>query len=213
MGRFKRRPKNPRRMMKSFQLSAVSGLLRRRFAPPTPQPDNTPFSLEGKAAHRVLVLDEQYASGARHVALDFFSRRLLRRDIVPVLDLMAGQIDPEHGALAGRAIDENVAARLLHDAVDRGEAEPGPLAHTLCREERLEDLLLDLERHAVACVLDLDQYILAERQALALEPLAFTLPDIARADRQQAAVRHCVARIHGEVNHPLVELRGIGLHV
>jgi hypothetical protein len=50
------------------------------------------------------------------------------------------QVDGEAGALADLRIGEDEAARLLDDAVDGREAEPGALAHFLGGEEGLEDL-------------------------------------------------------------------------
>ena len=69
------------------------------------------------------------------------------------------------------AVGEDVAAGLLDDAVDGGEAEPGAAADLLGGEERLEDLLHHLGRHAGAGVAHLDQHIFAGRH-VALAELA-----------------------------------------
>src|SRR3546814_4427574 len=49
------------------------------------------------------------------------------------------QVDREGGALPHGAVDEDVAAGLLHDAIDGGEAEAGAGADLLGREEGIED--------------------------------------------------------------------------
>ena len=126
---------------------------------------------------------------------------------------MARQVDAEGRALADLAVGEDVAARLLDDAVDGGQAEAGALADILGGEERLEDLGHDLGRHAGAGVLDLDQHVLAGRHAVAGELQALALGDVARADGERAAVGHGVAGVDGEVDDHLLELRLVGLDV
>ena len=66
--------------------------------------------------------------------------------------VMARQEDGESGALARRALDRDVPAALLHDAVDRGQAEAGALAGLLGGEEGLEDPRLRRHVHADAGV-------------------------------------------------------------
>ena len=92
--------------------------------------------LAGERADRRLVLDHQdrLAAGRRR------PRRGARLAAPrPAPRRTAGRIR-KHGALARRALDRDVPAALLHDAVDRGEAEAGAPLPALGREERLEDL-------------------------------------------------------------------------
>src|SRR4051812_15830203 len=57
------------------------------------------------------------------------------------------QVKLHRGAPARLAVDLDVAARLLDEAVDLREAEPGALADPLGREERLERAVDDALRH------------------------------------------------------------------
>src|SRR3972149_585884 len=57
------------------------------------------------------------------------------------------QVDLEGRAVAGLAVDPDVALALLHDAVDGREAEAGALRLALRREEGLEDARLRLGVH------------------------------------------------------------------
>src|SRR3546814_20000731 len=60
-------------------------------------------------------------------------------------------------------MDAHVAARLFDEAIDLAEAEPGPLADFLGREERLEGAGGHLLGHAVAGVGDGDDDVAAGR--------------------------------------------------
>ena len=104
------------------------------------------------------------------------------------------------------AFGEDVAAGLLDDAVDRGEAEAGAAPDLLRREERLEDLLHHLRRHAGTGVDHLDQHIFAgltrcwpkapQSRSVTLAVRIASLPPL----------RHGVARVHGKVDDHLLEL-------
>ena len=111
----------------------------------------------------------------------------------------------------GFEIDVDVAAGLLDDAVDGGEAEPGPLPHLLGGEERLEDLLLHLRRHAGAGVGDFEEHVVAGLEALFLELRALRGRHVGGADLELAAVGHRVARVDGKVHDHLLELIEVGL--
>ena len=111
----------------------------------------------GEGAHRLLVLDQQDRAAAGQVGGGLGD--LLLGRLVGVVGEVARQQDAERRALAGLAVAEHVAAGLLDDAVDHRQAEAGALADLLGGEERLEDLVLDLGRNAVAGVLDLDQHV------------------------------------------------------
>ena len=73
------------------------------------------------------------------------------------------QNDPEFGELAGLRIDLYRPAMLLDDdVVTNGQAEPSPFTGRLCREERVEQLLLYLGRNPGAVVAYPDFHAVAE---------------------------------------------------
>ena len=78
----------------------------------------------GQPAHQRIVLDHQ-DDFAAIAGAHRFERRAL--DLLGVAD-EARQINLDRGAGAGLAIDLDVAARLLDEAVDLAQAEPGALA-------------------------------------------------------------------------------------
>src|SRR5690242_21840177 len=90
------------------------------------QPPQNPRS---QIAERLIVLSQEYR---------FRSRQLFGRDgKFPRVGwgLDAWQIDLEGGPLPHLAVDPHVPARLLDDAVHRGESETRPLADLLGGEE------------------------------------------------------------------------------
>src|SRR5690606_31718466 len=100
-------------------------------------------------AHGILVFHEKHARRAGKVAVFLLRGRGLRLGAASRLAVFitrigdeARQEDAEDGSLADLRIAEDIAARLLDDAIDHRQAEPGPLADFLGREERLEYLLL-----------------------------------------------------------------------
>ena len=60
--------------------------------------------------------------------------------------------EPDRSALAGRAFDPRLAARLARHAVDHRQAEPGALADLLGGEEGLERALEHFGWHSDGCV-------------------------------------------------------------
>ncbi len=125
---------------------------------------------------------------------------------------IARQVNAEGGAHADLAVDDDRAARLLHDAVDRGKAEARALAHLLGREERIEDFLKMLGLDAGAGVAHLAEHIFAAGKPPVLQRQQFALAHIRGADRDLAAVGHRVARVHREVHDHLENLALVGLH-
>ena len=89
---------------------------------------------------------------------------------------------------------------------------PGALADLLGGEERLEDLLDDLRRHAGAGIGHLDHHVIGRRHGAHVEPLRLGGRDVRGADRELAAARHGVAGIDREVHHHLLELVHVRLH-
>ena len=93
-------------------------------------------------------------SGAR---LDRLRRPFPGRD--------AGKVDLERRAVPGLAVDPDVPAALLDDAVHGRQPEPGALAGRLGREERLERVLRTVGVHAAAGVAHREHHVLARRDA------------------------------------------------
>ena len=124
----------------------------------------------------------------------------------------ARQEDLERRAAAVLAVDPDVAAVLLDDAVAGGEAEAGALARRLGREERLEQVARHLLGHAHAGVADREHHVLARQHALVLARVVLVELDVLGLDRQHAAVRHGVARVDHQVHQHLLELRRIEPH-
>src|SRR3989454_10986674 len=77
--------------------------------------------------HR-FVLGQENGLGAGNGARRSRLQELIRRYV------HAREVDLEGRASADFAVDPDVAARLLHDAIHRREAEAGTLALFLCRE-------------------------------------------------------------------------------
>ena len=135
----------------------------------------------------------------------------LRRDLGGGRN-MARQEDAEGRALADFGIDEDDASGLLDDAVNHRQSEARAFPDFLGGKKGLEDLFLQLRRNAGAGVGDLEQDIFGRRQQRFLERGAFGRRDIARAERDLAALRHRVARIDHEIDHDLLELVEVSLH-
>src|SRR5438552_3401545 len=73
---------------------------------------------------------------------------------------IARQIDLKRRAVASLARDGDVAAALLDDAIDRGQAQSGPLL-PFGAKKRLEDVCQSFSVHAAAGVADRKQHVLA----------------------------------------------------
>src|SRR5207253_1300487 len=105
--------------------------------------------------------------------------------------------DEERGALARPAVDRDLAAVLLEDAVGDRQAETGPGPDLFRREERVEDALLELGRDPGPRVRegDPDQLVVA-----------------ARGDPDRLALRigERVSGVCEQVDEDLLELNRIG---
>src|SRR5688572_29578685 len=73
------------------------------------------------------------------------------------------QVDGHGRALVKRALDRDEAATVTHDPIDEGQAEARTLADLLRGEERLEQVRLDLGRHADAIVADAHAHVVSGR--------------------------------------------------
>ena len=108
--------------------------------------------------------------------------------------------------MAFLAVDLDMPARLLDEAVNHAQPEAGSLADPLCREERLEDLVADCFRNAAAGVAHRDEHVVAGRNVGIGPGVALVQHDVIRLQRQLAAIRHGIAGIDGKVQKRGAEL-------
>src|SRR5207302_5610555 len=121
------------------------------------------------------------------------------------------EVDSHCGAGARGALDPDVTAVLLHDTVHRREAEPGPLAHALRGEERLEQVCLNLRTHAGSAIAHTEHRVGSNAGArMRLDERAVEL-DVAGLDGEPTALWHRVPGVDGEVQDDLLDLRRVGL--
>src|SRR5439155_2112319 len=86
--------------------------------------------------------------------------RFARDDLRGIADVTrARQIDFDRRAVFFLTVNLDVSTRLLDEAVDHAQPEAGSLAHLLGREERLEHLVANRRRDALAGVLHGDHHI------------------------------------------------------
>jgi hypothetical protein len=107
------------------------------------------------------------------------------------------------------ALDVDLAARLLGEAVDLAEAQARALVDRLGGEERFEDLHQRLGRHAGAVVGDVDGDEGAAGGGMATD--GGHAAGVARRDPDRPAARHRVPGVDDHVEDRGVELAGIGL--
>ncbi len=115
--------------------------------------------------------------------------------------------------MAHLAIDADLAAALLAEAVGHAETEPGALPFRLGREERLERAIEHLAPHAGAGAGHGQHHVLAGRQVGHARHVAVVEHRVGKLEREPAAVGHRVARVDGEVQHHFLELMRIDLRV
>jgi hypothetical protein len=122
----------------------------------------------------------------------------------------ARQTHFDRAALTGLAVDLDVAAGLLDEAVDLAEPKPGALPGLFGGEERLEGALADRLGHSRAGVGDGDLHVLPRTHVGILAAIGVVEIGVAGFDGQFAAVRHRIAGIDGEIEDCGFELRRIG---
>ena len=121
----------------------------------------------------------------------------------------ARQIQPHARAAIRRALDLDVPARLLHEAVHHAQAEPGAVPEMLGREERLDRALQHFGRHADAGIGHRQQHEIARWNIVVLAARSH----VARLDGQRAAFGHRIASVHGKIDQRGLDLRRIREHV
>ena len=131
------------------------------------------------------------------------ARGAVRRRLRDRLRLLGGarQIELDRRAETFLAVDLDVAARLLDEAVHHAQSQPGAFADLLGGEERLEHLVAQRGRNAGAGVADRDHDIGSGLRLGVLLRVGVVEHDVAGLQRELAAARHGVARIDREVEH------------
>ena len=122
----------------------------------------------------------------------------------------AGEVDLDRSSASGLAVDGDVTATLLDDAVADGKAQARPLPEGLGREEGFEDAVENLLGHSGSGVGDRDKNVLSGDGADARPAIGLIEDGVAGLDRERSAMRSRVAGVHGEVHDDLLELRRIG---
>ncbi len=121
-------------------------------------------------------------------------------------------MDPKGTAVAGLAIQPDVAPALLDDAVRHGESETGALSQFFGSEEGFEGAGLHFAIHAVACVAHEDLHVLSGFEIFGLADRVMSDAEIARLNGKPAASRHSVLRVDGQIDEHLLDLVRVGLH-
>ena len=91
----------------------------------------------------------------------------------------------------------NETAHFLHNAVNDIQSKAGSLAHTFCREKRLEDVRLHFERDARAVVRDFHKHVFIFASG---------------ADGKLSIFFHSIDGIVDQVGPDLIELAAVGHH-
>src|SRR3546814_5596905 len=92
------------------------------------------------------------------------------------------------------AVDLDMPAGLLGEAVDHAEAEAGSLAVLLRRKERIEDAAEDLGRYPAAGIGNREHDVIARRHFGIFAGIEFVEILVRGLDRETPPVRHGVAR-------------------
>src|SRR5260221_104387 len=155
-------------------------------------------------SHGIVVLHEQQRLRA------LLASRLARRcDGRCVRPRHARKVYLEGRTLSGLAVDHDVSAALLDDAVHRREPQSGSAASALGREEGFEDPLTRrlVDTHAGIRNAQLD--VLPWRDWQMPLPIVFVQRDVPCLDRQPATARHGIGGVDHQVDQNLLELRRI----
>src|SRR5690349_5128136 len=108
------------------------------------------------------------------------------------------------------AVDEDTAAALLHDAVDRGKAETGS-GIALRGKERIENARLRFRIHAGARIGDAELNIVARGEAAQVAlGNALVKVHVPGFDHELAAFGHRVPGVYGEIHDDLFHVPRIG---
>ena len=148
----------------------------------------------------------------QHHAFAFARQHLARRFLchlrhrISDCDFMDREIQLEFGATAGHRGDEDIAARLLDDAVDGGQTKPSAFAHLLCREERLKNLRQLVGGDSGAGVDHPDQRIFPGRNRGLVAGKRLSQCAAFGFNADCPAFGHRVARVHHQIHQHLLKL-------
>ena len=109
------------------------------------------------------------------------------------------------------AVHPDVATTLLHDPVDRREPETRSFSFLFGGEKWIENSFSCFFAHAGAGIADGQHNILTRQHADVLAGIFAVEFGAGGFDRQTAALRHGVTRIHDQIDQHLFDLSGIGL--
>lgn len=101
---------------------------------------------------------------------------------------------------------------LLGDPVNHRQSEAGALPLLLRGEERVEDPFADRPRNARTGVADDENDVFAVRNGRVEGDVAGVGGEMPHVHGEGSAVRHRVPRVHGQVEHDLAELAGVGVN-
>src|SRR6478672_11602585 len=131
-------------------------------------------------------------------------RRVCGRDLFGNRGRGAREIDAERCALIRLTFDSDVPICLLNNSVRRGQAKSSSFAHIFGGKERFKDTVPDFRGHPYTRVTYLKNHkICGESRFITF---SFTHSFIARGNRQEAAFRHRVSGIDGQVHDQKLDL-------
>src|SRR5712671_6784740 len=120
------------------------------------------------------------------------------------------EINGEGAAVAGFALNKDIASALLDDAVDGGQAEAGSFAFFFGSKEGLEDAGLGVAVHAFAGVADGNHDVGAVFDESIFRAVGLVEGHAGSANADFAAVGHGVFGIDHKIHDDLLDLTGIG---
>src|SRR5579862_5936033 len=98
------------------------------------------------------------------------------------------------------AVDLQMAARLLYEAVDLAQTQPGSLPGRLRRKERLDRAIDNIALHSAASIAYGQKHILTRRNVGVVAAVGVIEIGIAGLDGELAAVLHGVAGIDRKID-------------
>ena len=162
--------------------------------------------VSGKPSNAVVIFDHQHSLRARRRRHrdDGFARR--SRDT-----LRHRKQDRHGGPEPHLAVNPDVTAALLHDAVAGGEAQAGALSLALGREDRFEEVRTDVVGHAGPGVRNGQGHIVAGSHFRMGRAVFVADVQIRGLDDKPSPVGHGVPGVDGQVDQQLLNLAWVRL--